>query len=151
MINPYHFIRINHQLKSCQWAIKTTSRPTSRLPSHGAKKNPAPPPGSCREWGPIFFLTLPPDDSSHQAWAKLKVLVSVKSSMSALWETVKSCRIEVLFVMDLTFIRAILVAICCPIISEDDNMLQILEHLQDWITSADGSADHTLLQIYAGS
>lgn len=33
--------------------------------------------------------------------------------------------------MDLTFIRAILVAICCPIISEDDNMLQILEHLQD--------------------
>ena len=113
------------------------------------KKNPAPLPRFLLRVGSyFFFLTLPPADSSHQAWTKLKVLVSVKSSMSALWETVKSCRIEALFVMDLTFIRAILAAICCWIIIEDDNMLQILEHPQDLITSADGSAGpHAIANI----
>lgn len=52
--------------------------------------------------------------------------------------------------MDLTFISATLAAICCWSIIEDDNMLEIFEHRQNWITSADGSAHPKLTQIYTG-
>ncbi len=55
--------------------------------------------------------------------------------------------------MDLTFISATLAAVCRWSIMEGDNMLDILECLQDWITSADGSVHlglYKLSQIYTG-